>query len=659
MRFSLPMALLCLLAFLGAAAPSVAATIYVADWIDGQTGTGTAADPYRNLQDAIDNAASGDTIYLFKGDHGAFPGPYIDPTCGNCNDAEFRQDVWTTVGFRIANKSLILKGESRLETTLWTGAAYGILFENAGTSRVENLRVSGGVRDEDGDATMAAIVARWTNLTVRNVSLVDNNGYPESGDGDPGVGGIAVREGAVLTAEDILIMDSSWDGITFYRGDPDIPGSGARGTVKDVSVTRGRGVGIAAVWDAQADITNARVSRYWKGVGSFGNARVTLRNSIVRDQLFWGVQAYGSSNMTATNNLVLNSGLCGLAQFEPTATVSFINNIVSGNGWGTHQPACKLTGLWLTELTRAQVTNNLFYNNNPYDACYGFKCDPYTIIKRNGNIGGDPLFVDSNFSLSCDSPALNAGRIDILDKDGTRSDIGPNGGPESPRMPPTCGMADLQPMPITFTAASYEAGDVIRFDTGVRNAGRDDTGVFAIKWLIDGALGGEGRHSGVPRNTEVMNDNSQFTWTATEGTHKITFAVDSRNAIPESIEGNNTTSISLVVGPTRADLTPTTITYNPVDLVAGRQVYFDSGVHNLKNVPTGDFRIKWYVGNVQVGYGVHYGVPGGGLIMNGNSQYTWTAVSGIHTLKFVLDTDGNVNESNEGNNTVSVTVRVP
>jgi subtilase family serine protease len=218
---------------------------------------------------------------------------------------------------------------------------------------------------------------------------------------------------------------------------------------------------------------------------------------------------------------------------------------------------------------------------------------------------------------------------------------------------------DLAPTAITFTPASPEAGDVIAFDSGVSNSTSVASGAFNVKWFIDGVQLGYGGHTGIPANTTVLNGNSALNWTATQGTHTVQFSVDVDNQVAETNEGNNSTSRSVTVVAPRPDLTPTAINLNSADLVRGRAVLFDSGVQNLKPVASANFNIKWFVDGVQVGYGLHTGVPGNTTVLNGNSSFTWTAVAGTHTLTFTLDVDAQVAESNEGNNSRAVTVTVP
>jgi hypothetical protein len=668
MRFTFPLATLCslrrflavtVLALLSATAPTFAATLYVDDLNDDQRGAGTSTNPYRDLQYAIDQAASGDTIFIRHGNYVATPVNFIDPTCGNCGVAEFYQNIPATRGFHVTGKSLILKGEVREGTVLKTRAGYGVLFEFAGTSRIENLTVTGGLRDPHGKATNAAVVARYTNLTVLNADLVDNNDLEDGL--DPGVSGIAVREGGVLTAENVKIHRTSWDGIALYRSDPWVSGSAVRATIRNADIRYGDGAGIGATWDSQAEIMNSRISHFWKGVGSFGTARVTLRNSLILYQQAWGVLADHASNMTAINNVIAYSDRTGFFQISPNATVTVTNNIVDGNGWGSSEgwPEFPPVGIVLNNPERATVTYNDVYNNQEHEDSSPAGHD--RLAGTHGNISADPLFNNpsaGDFSLPCHSPAVNTGALSISDIDGSRSDMGAYGGPGSSQLPPGCGRPDLQPTPF-LGSGLFEEGSVIVFDSGVRNAGPVGIGGFSVKWFVDGVQMGHGGHAGVPANTTIYNDNSQFSWTATRGNHWITFTVDGTNSVLESNEDNNSYTLGVGISPPRADLTPTAITYNPADLVAGRQILFDSGVQNLKNVPTGNFHIKWFVNNNQVGYGVHTGVAGNATVLNENSAYRWTAASGTYTIRFVLDADSHVTESNEANNSRSIMVTVP
>jgi hypothetical protein len=116
---------------------------------------------------------------------------------------------------------------------------------------------------------------------------------------------------------------------------------------------------------------------------------------------------------------------------------------------------------------------------------------------------------------------------------------------------PIPGTPNLQPTGITFDTATALVGSTIFFDSGVRNTGDVDTGVFNIKWFVDGQeVGAYGSHAGVPAGQTVMDGNSQFSWPFnSHGLHSVTFAVDVDHHVLESKEGDNLTTTYVVVQP--------------------------------------------------------------------------------------------------------------
>jgi subtilase family serine protease len=99
----------------------------------------------------------------------------------------------------------------------------------------------------------------------------------------------------------------------------------------------------------------------------------------------------------------------------------------------------------------------------------------------------------------------------------------------------------------------------------------------------------------------------------------------------------------------------------PESVEPGQRVHFDTCVENLGDKGTGVFNIAWYVSGERIGYGSHSGVPGNTRICNGNSQFDWTAPDdpgGYRTIKWVVDEDNHVHESEEGNNSGVITVYI-
>jgi parallel beta-helix repeat protein len=299
-----------------------------------------------------------------------------------------------------------------------------VLFLNSDGSIIEDCTITNGVRDLDGAATDAAVVAKFSRLTVRNCRIVNNDHRPDSV--VVGIGGIMGREGSELYIHDNYIFNNGWDGIALYRG--------AVAVITDNHIEKGRGAGIGITWDAVATVLRNRVSGYWKGIGSFGTSRATVRNNIVKDCLGWGIIATGTSFMEATNNLIFRNGNCGFANWsEKTAWDGArgicANNIIMLNGW-REQWVCPCVGVWMMgKLSNVPVSyNNVFANQA------GNYKDMEDWTGKYGNLSVDPQFADTiSFRLSPDSPLIDAGHPEFTDPDGSPSDIGPWGGPSAKR----------------------------------------------------------------------------------------------------------------------------------------------------------------------------------------------------------------------------------
>jgi hypothetical protein len=420
-----------------------ARTLFVDDVGDGARGTGAKGDPFRSLQDAIDEAHDGDLVVLAAGTYVAEPRAIVDPTCGNCADEDFRAEIPATAGFVVAGKSVHLQGTTRESTVLVTGAGYGLYFDEAGSSSVESLTVTGGQRDADGRATDGGVVVRHTVLSMHAVDVVENDDLYD-GEPDPivGVAGVVGREGAELAIDDCRIEDNSWDGIALYRGDPEVPGSGPRALVTRTTVgcnsqcvsPRGRGVGIGVTWDAEATIVGTRIHDQWKGVGAFGSSRVVLTNSIIEDQVGWGVIVTGDAWMEATNNVIADNGTTGLAAWDDGATGRFANNVITGNGWSVDEWVGKRTGVWMNSAGVALEYNDV-WDNATEEVCTGGlpggeACLALDYLDDGTNLAEPPRFRDAEtYELLYDSPLVDRGDPAVLDPDGTRSDIGAWGGP--------------------------------------------------------------------------------------------------------------------------------------------------------------------------------------------------------------------------------------
>lgn len=395
----------------------LAGMIYVDDISGNGRGDGTSANPYRDLQLAINSAAAGDTILLAPGTFISTRYSFREKLCGNCQ--EHITTVNASRGFLVENKGIVIIGAGVDSTILVTNAGYGVLFLNSRDSEISNLKITGGTRDLDGAATDAAIVAKWSRVTIRGCLLADNTNRPESV--IVGIGGVMGREGAELFIIGNTISNNTWDGIALYRG--------ATAYISDNIINGGRGAGVGITWDATATVIRNRISNYWKGIGSFGDTRVVCSNNVVYDNLGWGIIATGTSYMDATNNVVYHNGNCGMAIWSDECTGRFSNNIIVDNGW-RDQWVCPCVGIWnYGNLFNFDISYNDVWNNKEGE--YG---DMPDYSERDGGFNVDPKFVDTdNFKLAPDSPLINKGNPLLSDPDGTPSDLGIYGGPKAIR----------------------------------------------------------------------------------------------------------------------------------------------------------------------------------------------------------------------------------
>lgn len=392
---------------------AAARVIYVENSFLGVVGLGTPFDPYGDLQYAIDQAADGDTLILREGIYSARPEPYTEELCGNCQ--EHRTTVNASWGFLIVNKALTITGVDASKVTLITNAGYGVLFLNSRGSILERVAITKGMRDFDGNATDAAVVLKFSTVTVRDAIIRDNTDRADSV--VVGIGGIFVRENSELTAEGNLIHKNGWDGIALYRG--------ATAYIADNVIREGRGAGIGITWDATATVLRNRISAYWKGIGTFGASRAIVANNLVRDCLGWGIIATGDSYLDAINNNVIHNGNCGLAIWSETCRGRFVNNISANNGWRNEWVAPQV-GFW----NNGKVENFIIANNNVWDNVKANYWNMQDLTGCDGNISADPLFESQDdYHLRAGSPCIHTGSPQLSQGDGGVSDMGMYGGP--------------------------------------------------------------------------------------------------------------------------------------------------------------------------------------------------------------------------------------
>ncbi|MBI3033753.1 PEGA domain-containing protein [Candidatus Woesearchaeota archaeon] len=103
----------------------------------------------------------------------------------------------------------------------------------------------------------------------------------------------------------------------------------------------------------------------------------------------------------------------------------------------------------------------------------------------------------------------------------------------------------------------------------------------------------------------------------------------------------------------KPDLTVPFIVYTPQSITEGDSVLLTANFKNTGQANSGGFAYKWYLDNAEAGSGTN---PGIGAGLTWNEHYSWKATAGTHSIKLVIDSNSQVDESNEANNEYAVTV---
>ena len=213
---------------------------------------------------------------------------------------------------------------------------------------------------------------------------------------------------------------------------------------------------------------------------------------------------------------------------------------------------------------------------------------------------------------------------------------------------PEIPFSDLTVANITWSPSNFSDGQIVTFNAVIENIGENTTRSFYIRFLIDDSSIGEKRLSGLASGSSV---NISQTWSASVGEHNVTVVVDCYNNIPESDESNN--SLTLLLGRVEyPDLTISNITWNPTVFSDGDIVTFNA---TIKNIGTGNtsrtFYTTFYIDGVSIGGKYLNGLAAGSSVYITQS---WIATPGNHTLKVKADSNNQVLESNETNNSLKL-----
>ncbi len=204
--------------------------------------------------------------------------------------------------------------------------------------------------------------------------------------------------------------------------------------------------------------------------------------------------------------------------------------------------------------------------------------------------------------------------------------------------------------PVTFTPASPAGTDTVTFKCRVKSGAQASDNI-KIGLLIDGS---QVNSMVIPHLNQDQEMDVTLTWTAVEGTHTATMMIDPDDTIGVENQLNNDKSVQISVAPAPQPATVnlkwngsvyiTTPDFQGGDMINIRaQIYLQyAALDNVKVITTVD--------GTQV---CEQTVPH----IDADSYHfvycDWLSESGAHTIAFTLDPDNSINETNEGDNTLS------
>lgn len=355
-------------------------------------------------------------VVLESGTYELTPEFFIDSTCANCEDPA--EQVLATKGITITGKNVTISGPTDKSAIIKTNAGYGLYIKDLNGGTIENLTITGTIRDTAKMASNAAIVVAHSTVTIQHNIIKENLGDSLLiSKHISGVMGICGREGSDIKIIENEILCNSWDGIALYRdARAEIIGNIIDGI--DRSVRRvplgGRGVAIGVTWNASAVIKRNYIARYWKGIGIFVDARGEIENNIIEDMVTWGIAFWDAGKgvpcAQIDNNILYDLGACGVSitrEAEETESGRMFGNVIVRSGQNEKYDSpdyyCYQTALAMHKVpSNFLIQDNLFYNNRRASDEYQDYDIPKEIFlkklqKRKDIYYQNPYFIQSAF----------------------------------------------------------------------------------------------------------------------------------------------------------------------------------------------------------------------------------------------------------------------
>ena len=425
--------------------------LYVADDGSGEytDNVGCEYDPLRNIQQAIDMSADGDSVFVSAG---------------------------TYYENLVINKFVHLVGENRDNVIIDGGQNGRVLEINSNQiGNIENLTIQNGFLDNSDGKSGAGLYIQGSSdsYNLNNLNIINNIAKDEGGGaifrgGRPNIfncnistnqsargGGLFFTEGSLPVIDNCIISNNNiveW----FHSNNVPFVGNGAGIAIvySDYAFNDGeyaqiqnseffgnnasRG-GALYTKDSFIAIENTSITNNTSLVGGAivaANSQLDIFNSVISNntanECSGGIYTKDNSNINISNLLLVDNtsleqhndgGGCHSAAYF-TDTDGIIDKVTVANNGG--QNSIEDFGFYDSsiDVSNSIILEDIFNHNSNLVITYSNVSDGFDAWDGIGNIDIDSQLND-NYTLRLNSPCIDAGDPNSeLDPDGTRADIG-------------------------------------------------------------------------------------------------------------------------------------------------------------------------------------------------------------------------------------------
>lgn len=200
---------------------------------------------------------------------------------------------------------------------------------------------------------------------------------------------------------------------------------------------------------------------------------------------------------------------------------------------------------------------------------------------------------------------------------------------------------------VNWTPESPSKGDTVTFTVSIRNQGSGKASSSRVAYYINDTYLTSASVSPIDPDA---TDNKTFTWKAKAGSHDIKAVADYNHDVAESDEDNNEKTV--IFSTLAPDLVIETITWSPVGPSIGETATFHVKIKNQGTGRAGSCRVYLYIDDSSKGYQEVEAIDADATV---TKDFTWTTQVGSHEIRAVVDHNNEVVESDETNNSKTIT----